>query len=71
MFKNKLRSLPDGTMSECSEVSAQLQEVEAKEKAQAKRRSARAKVLRVDPTSNYQLKSKYISQDPIMEESLE
>lgn len=28
-------------------------------------------VMRVDPNSNYQLKSKYISQDPIMEESLE
>lgn len=58
-------------MSERSEVSAQLQEVEAKERALAKKKTAKAKVLRVDPNSNYQLKSKYISQDPILEESLE
>ena len=47
------------------------QTIEVKGQMAASAKFSTDAIMRVDPNSNYQLKSKYISQDPIMEESLE
>ena len=70
LFKNKLAiKLNEGPGTDRSIPMNQTIEVKGQMAASAK--FSTDAIMRVDPNSNYQLKSKYISQDPIMEESLE